>query len=106
MLNFQKDYNKDTLIPNPMGTTEPAGTESVEGQVMAEDMYAEGWVLTDPNDPNPANTTALPEAPPAATATAIPQQQQATMGNQVGLNALPANKFLLIWQVLPWPLYT
>jgi hypothetical protein len=89
-----------------MGTTGPAGTESVKGQVMAEDMYAEGWVLTNPNDPNPANTMALPVALPAATAAAIPQQQQATTGNQRRLKALPATKFLGIRQVLQQLRYT
>jgi hypothetical protein len=83
-----------------MGKTGPAGTASVEGQVTAEDTYAEGWVLTDPNDPNPANTTALQVAPPAATVAAVPQQQQATTGNQGGLNALPATKFSGIRQAL------
>jgi hypothetical protein len=34
---------------------------------MVEDTNAEGWVLTNPNDPNPAKTTALPVAPPVAT---------------------------------------
>ncbi len=81
VLGFRGDYNEDALIPNPMETTGPAGTEIMEGQVVVEDTYAEGWVLTNPNDPNPANTTALPVAPPAATSAAIPQQQQATTGN-------------------------
>jgi hypothetical protein len=78
-----------------MRTTGPAGAESMEGQVTAEDTYAERWVLTYPNDPNPANlmTMALPVASPAATAAAVPQQQQATTGNQGAVNALPTTKF-------------
>ncbi len=49
---------------------------------------------------------ALPVVPPAATAAAIPQQQQATMGNQGGVNALPATEFSGIRQVLHWLGYT
>ncbi len=67
MLGFWGDYNEDTLIPNLLGKTGLLGTESAEGQAMVEDTNAEGWVLTDPNDPDPAKTTALPVAPPAAT---------------------------------------
>jgi hypothetical protein len=65
-----------------------------------EDTNAEGWVLTNPNDPELAKTTALPVAPPAATATAIPQQEQATMGNQGGVNVLPATKVSAIGEAL------
>jgi hypothetical protein len=95
-------HNKDALIPNPMGTTGPAGTDSAEGQVMAEDTYAEGWVLTDPNDPDPANTMVFPVALPAAIAATIPQQQQATMGNHGGVSSLPGTEFLGIRQTLHW----
>jgi hypothetical protein len=103
VLGFWGDYNKDILIPNSMGTSGPAGTERAEGQVTAEDSHANGWVLTNPNDPNPANTTALPVA---TTAAAVQQQQQAKTGNQGGVNSLPATKFLRIGQALHWLGYT
>ena len=99
-------HNKGTLIPNPMGTTGLTGTNSAEGQVMVEDTYAEGWVLTDPNDPNPANTMVFPVALPAATAATIPQQQQATMGNHGGVSSLSGTELLGIRQALHWLGYT
>jgi hypothetical protein len=60
---------------------------------MAEDTYAEGWVLTDPNDADPANTRVFSVALPAATVATIPQQQQATMGNHGGVSSLPVTEF-------------
>jgi hypothetical protein len=97
ILGFQGDYNEDTLIPNPMGTTGPAGTESAKGQVMAEDTYAEGWVLTNPNSPLPANTMALPVVPPAATTAAIPQQQTTSNHGKSRESECPPRYYQNFW---------